>query len=159
MPTHPRFRAPMLAALALGAAAVHADPPAAHYCEVAIDFSLDGKRIAAPSALVAFGEEAEVTIGNPDEHAWRFRILAGAPAVERRVAAIPVSIALDEIAQGTAYPRASPALRAVPGQNVEIETIFGGGDGRHAHLAVVANPRSDADVAAMRAQASEHEDN
>jgi hypothetical protein len=149
----------MLAALALGAGAVRADPPPAHYCEVAIDFSLDGKRIAAPSALVAFGEEAEVTIGNPDEHAWRFRILAGEPAVVRRVAAIPVSIALDEIAQGTAYPRASPRLEAVPGQNAEIETIFGDGDGRHAHLAVVANPRSDADVEAMRARASEHEAN
>ena len=145
-----RFRSPMLLALAFAAAAARADPPPLHYCEVAIDFSIDGKRIAAPSALVAFGEEAEIMIGNPDEHAWRFRILADAPAVVHRANVIPVSIALDEIAQGTAYTRASPDLKAVPGQRADIETIFGDGDGRHAHLAVVANPRSDAEVEAIR---------
>jgi hypothetical protein len=150
MPIHARLRAPILAMLALFATAVRADPPPLRYCEVAIDFSIDGKPIAAPSALVAFGEEAEITIGNPDEHAWRFRVFVDAPAVVRRVNVIPVSIALDEIAAGTAYTRASPELKATPGQRAEIETIFGGGDGRHAHLSVVANPRSDAEVEALR---------
>lgn len=147
-----RFRAPILAAsaLAIFAATAHADPPPAQYCEVAIDFSIDGKRIATPSAIVAFGEEAEVMVGNPDEHAWRFRILVDPPAVVRRVNVIPVSIALDEIAKGEAYTKASPDLRAVPGQRADIETIFGNGDGRHAHLAVVANPRSEAEVEALR---------
>ena len=146
------FRAPILVAstLAIFATTVYADPPSAQYCEVAIDFSIDGKHIAAPSAIVAFGEEAEVMIGNPDEHAWRFRILVDAPAVVRRVNVIPVSIALDEIAKGEAYAKASPALKAVPGQRADIETIFGNGDGRHAHLAVVASPRSDAEIDAMR---------
>jgi hypothetical protein len=147
---HERLRAPLLAALALVAISARADPPQLHYCEVAIDFSIDGKQIAAPSALVAFGEEAEVVIGNPDEHAGRFRIRADAPAVVHRVTVLPVSIGLDEIAQGTAYPRASPELRAVPGQRADIETIFGDGDGRRAHLTVVANPRSDAEVEALR---------
>ena len=155
MPIHDRFRATLLVALALVATSARADPPPMHYCEVAIDFSIDGKDIAAPSALVAFGEEAEVTIGNPDEHAWRFRIRADAPAVVRRVSVLPVSIALDEIAQGTAYPRASPELRAVPGQRADIETIFGDGDGRRVHFAVVANPRSDADVEALRSAGTE----
>jgi hypothetical protein len=152
-----RYRAPALVAgvLALFVASVQADPPPAGYCEVAIDFTLDGKHIAAPSAIVAFGEEAEVTIGNPDEHAWRFRILADAPAVVHRVNVIPVGIALDEIAQGTAYPKASPELKAVPGQRADIETIFGDGDGRHAHLTVVANPRSEAEVQAMRGGSGE----
>jgi len=136
--------------LAMFAASSQADPPSDGYCEVAIDFSLDGKHIAAPSAIVAYGQEAEVTIGNPDEHAWRFRILVDAPAVVRRVNVIPVSIALDEIAEGTAYPKASPELRAVPGQRAGIDTIFGDGDGRRAHLTVVANPRSDAEVEAIR---------
>jgi hypothetical protein len=140
-------------ALAVFATSLHADPPATGYCEVAMDFSLDGKRIAAPNALVAFGQEAEVTIGNPDEHAWRFRILVDAPTVVRRVNVIPVSIALDEIAKGDAYPKASPELKAVPGQRVDIETIFANGDGRHAHLAVVVTPRSDADVEALRENA------
>jgi hypothetical protein len=150
MPIHARLRAPILAMLALFATAVRADPPPLRYCEVAIDFSIDGKPIAAPSALVAFGEEAEITIGNPDEHAWRFRVFVDAPAVVRRVNVIPVSIALDEIAQGAAYQKASPQLKAVPGQRADIEAIFGAGDGRRAHLAVVANPRSDADVEAQR---------
>src|SRR4051812_28398734 len=80
------------------APSLHADPPPLHYCEVAIDFSIDGKRIAAPSALVAFGEEAEVTIGNPGEHAWRFHILADAPTIVRRANVIPVTVTLEEIA-------------------------------------------------------------
>ena len=156
-----KHRATLLAAAALAIVPpiLHADPPAAGYCEVAIDFSLDGKRIAAPSAIVAFGEEAEVTIGNPDEHAWRFHILADAPAVVHRVSVIPVGIALDEIAKGDAYPKASPQLKAVPGQRADIESIFGNGDGRRAHLTVVATPRSDAEVEAMRANAGNHGSN
>jgi hypothetical protein len=149
-----RFRAPVLvaSALAIFATTLHADPPA-RYCEVAIDFSIEGKHVAAPSAIVAFGEEAEVTIGDPDEHAWRFRILVDAPAIVHRVNVMPVSIALDEIAKGEAYTKASPSLKAVPGQRADIETIFGNDDGRHAHLAVVANPRSDAEVEALRSGA------
>ena len=148
-----------LLAAALFATALRADPPPARYCEVAIDFSLDGKRVASPSALVEFGQEAEVMLGNPDEHAWRFRILVDAPTIAHRVNVIPVSIALDEIAEGTAYQRASPDLRAVPGQRADIETIFGDGDGRHAHLVIVANPRSDAEVEALRNGSGENPPN
>jgi hypothetical protein len=132
------------------APSLHADPPPLHYCEVAIDFSIDGKRIAAPSALVAFGEEAEVTIGNPGEHAWRFHILADAPTIVRRANVIPVTVTLEEIAEGNVFQRASPEIRAVPGQRADIETIFGNGDGRHAHLALFANLRSDAEIEALR---------
>jgi hypothetical protein len=144
--------APMLLATAfsIAATALHADPPPLHYCEIAIDFSIDGKRIAAPSALVAFGEEAEVTIGNPDEHAWRFHILADAPTIVRRANVIPVTVTLEEIAEGNVFSRASPEIGAVPGQRADIETIFGNGDGRHAHLALVANLRSDAEIEALR---------
>jgi hypothetical protein len=153
-----RFRTPVLvaSALAIFATTVHADPPSADYCEVAIDFSIDGKHVAAPSAIVAFGEEAEVMIGNPDEHAWRFRILVDAPAVVRRVNVIPVGIALDEIAKGEAYAKASPQLKAVPGQRADIETIFANGDGRHAHLAVVVNPRPDADIEALQSSSGDN---
>lgn len=156
-----RFRTPVLvaSALAILATTVHADPQPSQYCEVVIDFSIDGKHVAAPSAIVAFGEEAEVMIGNPDEHAWRFRILVDAPAVVRRVNVIPVSIALDEIARGEAYAKASPELKAVPGQRVDIETIFGNGDGRHAHLAVIASPRSDAEVETLRDGSTHEEQN
>jgi len=156
-----RFRAPVLiaSALAILATTVHADPPPTQYCEVTIDFSIDGKHVASPSAIVAFGEEAEVMIGNPDEHAWRFRILVDAPTVVRRVNVIPVSIALDEIARGEAYAKASPELKAVPGQRADIETIFGDGDGRHAHVVLVANLRSDGDINALRGRADAPEQN
>jgi hypothetical protein len=140
---------------ALVATAAGADPPPLHYCEVAIDFSINGKPVAAPSALVEFGQEAALTIGNPDEHAWRFRILAEAPTVVRRASVIPVSIALDEIAEGAAYLRSSPELGAVPGQRTDIETVLGNGDGRRLHFAVVANPRSDAEVDALRSAGSD----
>ena len=102
-------------ALAFFAVALHADPPLMRYCEIAIDFSINGKHIAAPSTIVEFGQEAEIVIGEPDEHAWRFRILADAPTVVHRANVIPISIELDEIAEGNTYPRASPALKAVPG--------------------------------------------
>jgi hypothetical protein len=156
-----RHSVPLLlaSALAIFASPLHADPPTVRYCEIAIDFSIGGKRVASPSAIVEFGQEAEVTIGNPDEHAWRFRILADAPAVVHRVNVIPISIALDEVAEGRSYPRASPELRAVPGQRADIESIFGDGDGRRAHLAVVANPRSDAEIDALRNAAGEQESN
>jgi hypothetical protein len=150
-----RFFSSLLAgALVVLATAARADPPSLHYCEISIDFSLDGKRVGAPSAIVEFGQEAEVTIGDPDKHAWRFRILADEPAVVHRVNVIPVSIALEEIAKGDAYPKASPELRAVPGQRADIETIFGNGDGRHAQFAVVATPRTDADIEALRENAA-----
>jgi hypothetical protein len=68
---------------------------------------------------------------------------------------IPVGIALDEIAKGEAYAKASPQLKAVPGQRADIETIFGNGDGRHAHLAVVVNPRADADIEALRSSSGD----
>lgn len=156
---HPKCRhaASLLvtSALALFAIALHADPPLVNYCEIAIDFSINGKHIAAPSTIVEFGREAEIVIGEPDEHAWRFRILADAPTVVHRANVIPVSIELEEIAEGNTYPRASPALKAVPGQRADIETIFGDGDGRHAHLVVVANLRSDAEVEALRHGAEE----
>jgi hypothetical protein len=155
-----RFFSSLLAGvLVVLAPAARADPPSLHYCEISIDFSLNGKRVGAPSAIVEFGQEAEVTIGDPDGHAWRFRILADAPALDHRVTVIPVGIALDEIVKGDAYTKASPQLKAVPGQRADIETIFGNGDGRHAHLAVVANPRSDADIEALRANAGSGDSN
>ena len=146
-------------ALAMFAAAAHADPPPVHYCEIALDFSVNGKKVAAPSAIVEFGQEAEITIGNPEEHAWRFRILADPPTVVRRANVIPVSIGLDELAEGIAYPRASPELRAVPGQRADIEANFGDSDGRRAHVAVVVNLRSDAEIEALRSGSGQQEQN
>ena len=124
----------------------NADPPPAHYCEIAMDFSVSGKPVAAPSAIVEFGKEAEITIGNPDEHAWQFRIVADEPTVIRRAGVIPISVDLYEIAKGESVLRASPHFNAVPGQRADIQTIFGDDDGRKAQITLVANLRSDADV-------------
>jgi hypothetical protein len=144
-----------LAVLAVLATAAHAAPADTPYCEVAMEFSIDGKAVAAPSLIVRFDEQADVTIGDPAGHAWRFRILADAPTVVRRANVIPVSVELDEIAEGNAYLRASPHLGAVPGQRADLETIFGNGDGRKARITLVATPRSEAEVEATKADAPE----
>jgi hypothetical protein len=41
-------------------------------------------------------------------------------------------------------------MKLVPGQRADIDTVFGNGDGRKAHVAIVANPRTEADVEAIR---------
>ena len=141
--------------LVVFASLANADAPAAHYCEIAMDFSVDGKRIAAPSAIVEFGKEAEVTIGDENSHAWRFRILADEPTIVRRAGVIPVSVDLYEVAEGKEYLRASPHVNLSPGQRADLETIFADGDGRKAHIAVVANLRSDAEVQQMTGEGDE----
>jgi hypothetical protein len=146
-----RHAAPFLAAaLATLAAAAHAQPPETPYCEVVMQFSIDGKQVAAPSVLVRFGEAADVTIGDPAEHAWHFRVLADAPTVVRRANVIPVGLELYEVAKGEEYSRLSPQMKLVPGRRADIDTVFGNGDGRKAHVAIVANPRTEADVEALR---------
>jgi hypothetical protein len=145
----------VLAALASFAGGAHAQPANEPYCEIAMEFSIDGKAIAAPSLVVRFGEAADVTIGDPSGHAWRFHVLADAPTIVHRANAIPVSVELDEIAEGRTFVRASPHFGAVPGQRAEIETIFGNGDGRKAQIALVATPRSEAEVESMKADMAE----
>jgi hypothetical protein len=138
-----------LVTIALLAVVAHAQPADTPYCEVAIEFSIDGKEVAAPSLLVRFGEAADVTIGDPAEHAWHFRVLADAPAVVHRASVIPVGLELHEIAEGREYVRLSPQMKLVPGQRAQIDTMFGNGDGRKAHVAIVANPRTAADVSQL----------
>jgi hypothetical protein len=144
------IRRHFILATAFAAAAAHAQPADTPYCEVAMEFSLDGKQVAAPSVLVRFGEAADVTIGDPAEHAWHFRVLTDAPTVVRRANVIPVGLELYEVAKGEEYSRLSPQMKLVPGQRADIDTVFGNGDGRKAHVAIVANPRTEADVEALR---------
>jgi hypothetical protein len=155
-----RRHAPMLfaAALSIFASAARAQPADAPYCEIAMEFSVDGRQVAAPSALVKFGEAADVTIGDPASHAWRFHVLADEPTTVRRANAIPVGVEIYEIAKGSEFRRVSPQLKLVPGQRADIDTIFGGGDGRKAHLAIVANPRTEADVEALRRTSGDESD-
>jgi hypothetical protein len=153
-----RHAVPLLAASLVSlVSAAKAQPADTPYCEVAMQFSLDGKAIAAPSVLVRFGEPADVTVGNPAEHAWRFHVLAGAPAVVRRANVIPVGVELYEVAEGREFARLTPQMKLVPGQRADIDTIFGNGDGRKAHIAIVANPRTEADVETMRRRDTEAE--
>lgn len=147
----------LLPAILAGVATLaSADPPSTRYCEIVMDFSVNGKAVAAPSTIVEFGKEAEITVGNPDEHAWRFTIVADEPAIVHRVGVIPVSVDLYEIAEGKAFLRASPHFNATPGQRADIETIFGDEDGRKARIALVANLRSDADVQALSPDEEPH---
>ncbi len=151
-----RHAVPFLAAaLASLTAVADAQPVETPYCEVAMEFSLDGRQVAAPSVLVRFGEAADVTIGDPSGHAWHFRVLADTPALVRRANVIPVGVELYEIAEGREFRRLSPQMKLLPGQRAQIDTIFGNGDGRKAHIAIVANPRTEADVEAIRQTAAD----
>jgi hypothetical protein len=152
------IRRHFILAAAFAAAAVHAQPVDTPYCEVAMEFSLDGRQVAAPSVLVRFGEPADVTVGDPSGHAWHFRVLADAPAIVHRANVIPVGLDLYEVAKGQEYSRLSPQMKLVPGQRADIDTVFGNGDGRKAHVAIVANPRTEADVEALRQRAESGSD-
>jgi hypothetical protein len=152
------IRRHFILATAFAAAAAHAQPADTPYCEVAMEFSLDGKQVAAPSVLVRFGEPADVTVGDPSGHAWHFRVLADAPAIVHRANVIPVGLDLYEVAKGQEYSRLSPQMKLVPGQRADIDTVFGNGDGRKAHVAIVANPRTEADVEALRQRAESGSD-
>ena len=151
-----KLRRSVLALLAaVSVAAAQSDTATVRYCEVALDFSLDGRAVAAPSALLEFGQTADVTVGD-EMHGWRFSIVAGEPRVVRRANVIPVEIDLYELANGEAVLRASPHFGVAPGQRADLETIFPD-DGRKAHIGLVANLRSDAEVEALRRGASEEQ--
>lgn len=143
----------LAAALAAVVTSAYAQTPSTPYCEIAMEFSLDGKAVGSPSVLVRYGEPADVTIGDPDGHAWHFRVLADAPAIVHRASVIPVGLELYEVAKGEEYARLTPQLKLVPGQRADIDTVFANGDGRKAHVAIVANPRTEADADAIRQQA------
>lgn len=145
-----RARHLLLAAIASFSINATADPPSAHHCEIAIDFSVNGRAIAAPSALVEFGKEAEITLSRDDGiSGWRFAIVADEPTVIHRVNVIPISIDVYELVNGESVLRATPHFAVAPGQRADLDTTFGEDDGRSAHIALVANLRSDGDVEAL----------
>jgi hypothetical protein len=134
----------------------NADPPSPHYCEVAIELSLNGRSVAvAPGTIVEFGKESEITLSRDGMTGWQFRILADEPTVVRRATAVPVEIAIYELVNGEPVLRAAPHLRIALGQRADLDTTFGEDDGRKAHIALVANLRSDADVEAQMESAKE----
>ncbi len=127
------------------------------YCEIAFEFSVEGKLLAAPSTLVAFGQPADIVIDKPDlTGSWQFHIVADAPTLIHRVTTIPIEIEISEITAGQTYLRAAPHIGAVPGQRADLQMIFGDDDGRSARIGLVANPRSDADVEASRANTDDN---
>jgi hypothetical protein len=144
----PRYVKKLLLAAAISIGSATNADPAAHYCEIAMDFSVNGRPIAAPSTIVEFGKEAEITLSRDGMTGWQFRILADEAAVVRRATAIPIDIAIYELVNGEPVLRATPHLRIVLGQRVDLDTTFGEDDGRKAHIALVANLRSDAEVGA-----------
>ena len=120
------------------------------YCEIAFDFSVNGKPIASPSTVVEFGQPADITIDKSDlTGSWQFHIVADAPTLIHRVTTIPIEIEISEITAGQTYLRAAPHIGAVPGQHADLQMIFGDDDGRSARIGLVANPRSDAQAQAL----------
>lgn len=80
---------------------------------------------------------------------WRFAIVADEPTVIHRVNVIPISIDVYELVNGESVLRATPHFAVAPGQRADLDTTFGEDDGRKAHIALVANLRSDGDVEAL----------
>ena len=127
------------------------------YCEVAFEFSVEGKPLAAPSTLVEFGQPADIVIDKPDlTGAWQFHIVVDAPTPIHRVTTIPIDIEISEITGGQTYLRATPHIGAVPGQRVDLQMIFGEDDGRSARIGLVVNLRSDAEVEAATANTDDN---
>jgi hypothetical protein len=153
----PRHALQLLLGALVGIAGIaNADPPSPHYCEVAMELSLNGRSVAvAPGTIVEFGKEAEITLSRDGMTGWQFRILADEPNVVRRASAVPVDIAIYELVNGEPVLRATPHLRIALGQRADLDTTFGEEDGRKAHIALVVNLRSDADVEAQMESAKE----
>jgi hypothetical protein len=134
----------MLAVLIVVAGIANADPPT-RYCQIAMDFSVNGRPVAAPSTIVEFGREAEITLSRDDGMTgWQFRIVADEPTIVHRVNVIPVRMDLFELINGQAVLRATPHFAVAPGQRADLDTQFGEDDGRKAHIGLVANLRADA---------------
>jgi hypothetical protein len=132
------------------------DAPAtdARYCEVTIDFSVNGHPVAAPNTIVEFGKEAEVTIRDANGvHGWQIAFVVDAPTLARRAMVMPSRFALSEMAKDQAFLRAEPHLNLVPGQRATLDMAFD--DGRKASFAVLAEIRSAAEVDARLEAAGE----
>lgn len=145
-----RIRNALLASLLGSGFIAVASAQDVRYCEVAFEFSVQGKLLAAPSTLVEFGQPADVVIDKPDlTGAWQFHIIADAPTLTHRVTTIPIEIEISEITAGQTVVRAAPHIGAVPGQRADLQMIFGEDDGRSARIGLVATPRSDAEAQAL----------
>jgi hypothetical protein len=136
---------PWLLAAVVGIAGIANADSATRYCEIAMDFSVNGRPVAAPSTVVEFGKEAEITLSRDDgATGWQFRIVADEPTIVHRVNVIPISMDLFELINGQAVLRASPHFAVAPGQRADLDTQFGEDDGRKAHIGLVASLRADA---------------
>lgn len=142
-----RVRNALLASLLGSGFVATASAQNVRYCEVAFEFSVEGKPLAAPSTVVEFGQPADIVIDKPDlTGAWQFHIVVDAPTLIHRVTTIPIEIEISEITAGQTVLRAAPHFGAVPGQRADLQMIFGDDDGRSARIALVANPRSDVEA-------------
>jgi len=118
-----------------------------HYCEVTIDFKVNGHAIASPNTIVEFGKEAEVTIRDANGiHGWQIAFVVDEQSLVRRAMVMPMRVQLLELANDKSFLRAEPHLNLVPGQRANLEIAFD--DGRKASLSVLAEIRSAAEVKA-----------
>ena len=140
-----RYTRPLLLAGLFAIGGIANADSALRYCQIAMEFSVNGRPVAAPATVVEFGKEAEMTLSRDDGMSgWQFRIVADEPTIVHRVNVIPINMDLFELVNGQAVLRASPHFAVAPGQRADLDTQFGEDDGRKAHIALVANLRADA---------------
>jgi hypothetical protein len=157
MSVHPKQLLRMLLSLAAFVTAVNptfAQDADARYCEVTIDFKVNGHAVASPNTIVEFGKEAEVTIRDANGvHGWQIAFVVDEQSLVRRAVVMPTRIQLFELANDQSFLRAEPHLNLVPGQRANLEMAFD--DGRKASLSVLAEMRTAAEVKASLEAAGE----
>ena len=121
----------------------------AHYCEVVMDLTIDGRLVGSPSAIVEFGKQAEITLRDAGGvHGWQLTIVVDEPSVVRRALAMPAQMQLFELDGDESVLRAEPHIAVVPGQHATLEMPLAGTDGRRAKLGFTAQIRTEAEVKA-----------
>ena len=121
----------------------------AHYCEVAMDLTVDGHPIASPSTIVEIGKEAEMTFeGRGGANSGLLRFVIDEPTVVRRATVIPTEMQLFQLTGDDPVLRATPHIALQPGQRADLQMMLDGMEGHRATLGVTAQMRSEAEVKA-----------
>jgi len=149
-----RFCISQLATFSMAAIVLFAPSPsclagegkAPRYYSAQFDFEVDGAPIASPSALVEFGQEAEISVGSKDGlHGWALKFTVDDPFVAAGGAtAVQARIRLLETEGGQQRLLAEPQVALQVGERGEME--FPLDRGRRAKLGLRIQVQSDTDL-------------
>jgi len=149
-----RFCISQLATFSMAAIVLFAPSPsclagegrAPRYYSAQFDFEVDGAPIASPSALVEFGQEAEISVGSKDGlHGWALKFTVDAPLFTADgTTAVQARIRLFETEGGRQQLRAEPQMALQVGERGEME--FPLDHSRRAKLGLKIRVKSNTDL-------------